>query len=584
MKEALLDRLSSRFVFVVGKGGVGKTTAAGAVALASADRGVATLLLSTDPAHSLGDLFGLDASGGDELESPCTPALHVQELDARAHVARWMDRAREPVRDLFDRGTYLEAEDVDPFLDLSLPGIDEVAGILHLADLVAAWPERVVVDTAPTGHALRLLDADDVVDSWTHAFDAMAAKIHAVSTGLIGTSVRVAAEDLVDELATRVDAYRSRVLADASVLVVERGGSVVRAESRRLRTGLIERGFANVVRIGIEGPDDWGDAPPEHMIPFRRDLVGCDGLRRWGEPDGDDVFPASASQAGAPVEPWIAAQPARLLFFTGKGGVGKSTCAAAWALALVDRGPVTLVSVDPAGSLDDVLGGREVPGLRVRQVDADQAFGDFKERYRESVADAFDRITGRGGAALDRRVVESLLELAPAGLDEIFAVSALLDETDGDGVVIVDTAPTGHFLRLLTMPDTGLAWTRELMRVLLKYRAVLGLDAFAERLLDFAKRLKRLSLALSDPSRAAAVIVRQPGPLVSAESARLATSLEEAAVSIAAVIANREPAAEGPPVDSMAPGLPRIVAPPLAEPPVGPDALRAFRARWRVHT
>lgn len=584
MRAALLDRLAAPFVFVVGKGGVGKTTAAGALALESADRGVGTLLLSTDPAHSVADLFGLDGTAGAVVDSPCSPALRLQELDAGAYVARWMDRAREPVRDLFDRGTYLEAEDVDPFLDLSLPGIDEVAGILRLADLADEGPGRVVVDTPPTGHALRLLDADDVVDSWNDAFEAMAAKIHAVSAALVGRSVRVDAEDLVDELADRVATYRRRVLAEASVLVVERGGSVVQSESRRLRSQLDRRGFRTVVRLGVEGPEAWDGDPPEHVVPFRRDLAGCEGLRRWGDPaDGQATASRADVASGQPAAPWITALPVPLLFFAGKGGVGKSTCAAAWALTLAERGPVTLVGVDPAGSLEDVLGGADVAGLRVRQVDADVAFGAFRKRYRASVADAFGRITGGGGAALDHRVVESLLDLAPAGLDEIFAVSALLDETEGDGVVIVDTAPTGHFLRLLAMPETGLAWTRELMRILLKYRSVLGLDAFAERLLEFAKRLKRLSLALSDPARAGAVIVRQPGPLVAAESARLTRSLEEAGVSIAAVIANREPAAADPRPEGMPPGVPRIVAPSLAEPPVGPDALRAFLDRWRVH-
>src|SRR5688500_3845321 len=131
MSEPLLARLSSRIILVVGKGGVGKTTAAGAIALALADRSERTHLISTDPAHSLTDLFESQAS-------PCSDRLTVEEFDARAYADRWFARIQPALVTLIERGSYLDEVDARSVLDLSLPGIDEVMAALRLVDLVAS--------------------------------------------------------------------------------------------------------------------------------------------------------------------------------------------------------------------------------------------------------------------------------------------------------------------------------------------------------------------------------------------------------------------------------------------------------------
>src|SRR5690606_1642124 len=160
------------------------------------------------------------------------------------------------------------------------------------------------------------------------------------------------------------------------------------------------------------------------------------------------------------------------LFFAGKGGVGKSTCAAAFALAAAERGRrVLLLSVDPAGSLGEVLArpvGSGDPvrlaGLTIRQIDADRAFASFRSRYRARIAEVFERLGLSASAALDRRVLESIVDVAPPGLDEVFALDAMIEAGDDADLLVVDTAPTGHFLRLLQMPQTALAWTRSALR------------------------------------------------------------------------------------------------------------------------
>jgi arsenite-transporting ATPase len=277
-----------------------------------------------------------------------------------------------------------------------------------------------------------------------------------------------------------------------------------------------------------------------------------------------------------------------LLLFVGKGGVGKSTCAAAVALALAHEREVTLLGTDPAGSLADVLalelpegGARSRPGLVVRQVDAPAAFGELRSRYQDSVQNAFEALGLERSAALDRRVVESFLGLAPPGLDEVFAVVAILDDLDAGRTVVVDSAPTGHFLRLLAMPELALDWTRQLLRVLARYRTALGLDAFTERLLLFAKQLRDLNLRLRNPDLSAAFVITQGGPLVTAETRRLLDRLEDAKLAIGAVVWNRSPDRE--PLPALGErSAPLIRAPLLAEPPVGARALEHFLATWTL--
>jgi arsenite/tail-anchored protein-transporting ATPase len=568
---------------------VGKTTTAGAIALASADGGARTCLISTDPAHSLGDLFDVPISQGSPISSPCSDRLVIEELDAQGYAHAWMERARAPLLALFDQGTYLDAEDLEGFLDLALPGVDEVAGVLRLAELSEERFERVVVDTAPTGHTLRMLDAGEVVRSWSAAFDAMAEKAAAVISQLTRRSVRFEADDVIQDLRARVAAFDERVLARGQAVLVSREGSVVEAETERLAAALAERGLPVAMRVRVE-QDRPGSSPagsPVVPVHFHPGLRGCDGLRRWG--GGAPAVPRVETARGGGAEALLVDTPP-LLLFVGKGGVGKSTCAAAAALALSERGEVVLLGTDPAGSLGDVLGtdvregvAHPAPNLTVRQVRAAEEFQAFSARYHESIEDAFVALGLERSAALDRRVLDSLLGLAPPGLDEVFAVSALLDdvgELSGGRRVVVDTAPTGHFLRLLGMPELALGWTHQLLRVIRKYRAALGLDAFAERLLDLAKQLRELKLTLSDPERCGAIVVTQPGPLVSAESRRLMGRIRDAGVRLAAVVTNRSDAAD--PSLQIPAGVAVVRAPALEEPPVGAPALLAFLRGWTV--
>ncbi|HYN21535.1 MAG TPA: ArsA-related P-loop ATPase, partial [Thermoanaerobaculia bacterium] len=123
------------FRFFGGKGGVGKTTCAAAAALAAAESGTRTLVVSTDPAHSLGDALAHRLSAEPTPVVTRKGLLLAAELDAGRALSRWLGERRETFRQIAERGTYLDEQDVDRLLGLSLPGADELVALLELPRL-----------------------------------------------------------------------------------------------------------------------------------------------------------------------------------------------------------------------------------------------------------------------------------------------------------------------------------------------------------------------------------------------------------------------------------------------------------------
>jgi arsenite-transporting ATPase len=287
--------------------------------------------------------------------------------------------------------------------------------------------------------------------------------------------------------------------------------------------------------------------------------------------------------SGTPAVPWLEQLPLRLLLFAGKGGVGKSTCAAAAALTLAGTRRVLLCSTDPAGSLDDVFGARvtgsaTIDNMRVQQIDAEQELARLREQYRADVLEALERIGLSDAATLDRRVIDALWELAPPGIDEFAALATLLDAAAHDETIVLDTAPTGHFLRLLTMPQVALDWVRQLMRVIVKYRAAGAAGGVGESLLQSARELRALQEMLHDAARTGVFVVTLDESVVDAETTRLVTTLLDAEVPVSAMIRNRAAGVHA------WHGRTTIVAPLLVPPPVGAHALREFAAHWNIVT
>ncbi len=589
-------------VFVVGKGGVGKTTTAGALALASADAGATTHLITTDPAESLGDLFGVALAGGAPAPSPCTDALTLEAFEARSWAERWLEPRRPALAEIVERGTYLAQADIDAILALAVPGVDEAMGALRLVQLAAARTrgvvQRIIVDTAPTGHTLRLLEAGTALASWVGTLRAMARKAAVVASSLMHVPMRLQGERVLDEIERDI-ADLDRLLDESVFVVVYRSGELVRAETERLTDELARRGLrvAAFVTTGPAAPLRVPSGPAARItVPLLGQTTGCQGLRtlaRSTRPDAGTAteVPGNAADGAAPppvtgtrsAARWLSRQPWRLLWFAGKGGVGKSTCAAAAALGLAADRQVALHSTDPAGSLSELFGTpigdapvRIDACLRAQQVDAPTALEEWRSEYREEVRAVFGGVGLEEGAVLDRRVIESALDLAPLGIDEIVSLDRILDSIDGDETLVIDTAPTGHFLRLLEMPGLALDWAHALLRILLHHGGAGSLDDVSARVLGFAKRLKVLRSTLADPQRAAVFVVTLDEPMVLAETERLRAALRAATIPEAGVIVNRARAAR--PVSAAH----VLHAPGLARPPAGAAALRSFFDAWEL--
>ena len=631
--------------------------------MSAARRGVRTLVISTDPASSLADAFRLTRAHG----APDAPrrvriggnVLHVIEIDARRALGRWLASRRAALERIAVRGTWLDDEDVAGLLKLSLPGIDELAALLEIARAGRDGRfDLVIVDTAPTGHALRMLAMPGTLRAVARVFDHMQAK-HRMLVDALGRGWTPDAEDrLISELddegrelsallrdparvamawVTLAEPMAVAETVDALVALRAEHITVDRIIVNRVtpappspcgrcsaRLAFEARAIVSVRRVtGVSAVVKVGARDREP-----RDLRSFAAIAREIEHAGRAVAPRKTGEPSwrapvAPGPPAVAALDARgtrLVMFGGKGGTGKTTCAAAFAVDAAAREPrrrMLLLSTDPAHSLGDVLGRAlsDEPGritgapanLAVRELDASRALAVMHDRYAAAIDAVFDRLS-RGGslgdAGHDRRVMHDLIDLAPPGIDELAAVLDVTDALDGPGgydLVVMDTAPTGHALRLLEMPALVQGWAKALMSILLKYQPVVGIGDLGAMLLALSKGLGRLRALLGDAGRARFIIVTRPASLPRAETSRLVARLRAMGIAIPAIVVNavgrgtcrrclaaarderREIAAatrdirRGGHHDTII-----AIAPEVAPPPHGAAALRRWGRSWRA--
>ncbi|PWU24406.1 MAG: hypothetical protein C5B48_06545, partial [Candidatus Rokuibacteriota bacterium] len=205
-----------RYQFFGGKGGAGKTTCAAAGAASFALAGQSVLLVSLDPAHSLGDAF--DRRLGPRVTRITTSKgrLDAVELDADAALARWIESRRPALRRVLARGTYLDDDDIEELLRLSLPGVDELIGLIELTRIAGRRRyDRVVVDAAPTGHLLRLLAMPDSLARLADVLDAMHAKHRFLAEALAGAYRPDTGDRLIADVHSHAERL-SRLLRDTA--------------------------------------------------------------------------------------------------------------------------------------------------------------------------------------------------------------------------------------------------------------------------------------------------------------------------------------------------------------------------------
>jgi arsenite-transporting ATPase len=231
----------------------------------------------------------------------------------------------------------------------------------------------------------------------------------------------------------------------------------------------------------------------------------------------------------------------RLTFLAGKGGVGKTTCSASIALQLAKHEKTTVISVDPAHSLRDVFAREQPPAnLNVETIDTREKWRQFRESIGEEIERAVNALTPKGmTVAYDTDAMRKLVEIAPPGADELFAINRIADliADDSQRAIVVDTAPTGHFLRLIDLPKTATEWLKEFMRILLHYRELIPPGSLAEELIRASRALHALEDTLHS-DRCGVIVVTRPERIVIAESKRLIRALGDRGIRVSRVIAN----------------------------------------------
>jgi arsenite-transporting ATPase len=182
----------------------------------------------------------------------------------------------------------------------------------------------------------------------------------------------------------------------------------------------------------------------------------------------------------------------------------------------------------------------------VRELDAAIGFRRLRERYATAIDALFDRLSRGSGLepSHDRQVMRDLIDLAPPGIDELAAVIEVTDalgagaEADRWGLIVMDTAPTGHALRLLEMPVLVQDWAKTLMSILLKYQAVASVGELGAVLLKLSRGLGRLRELLTDERRTRFVPVTRAAALPRAETLRLIRRLGRMKIRVPAVVVN----------------------------------------------
>lgn len=519
-----------RFLFLTGKGGVGKTSIACAAAVDLARRGNRVLLVSTDPASNVGQVFG------QRVGYAITPIVGVDGLDAleidpEAAAEEYRQRALAPIRDFLSVKDLADVtEQLSGSCTTEIASFNEFTAFLAGNDIAQGY-DHIVFDTAPTGHTVRLLK---LPGEWTSFLE----------DGLGDASCLGPMAGLDKTRTTYADALTA--LADPSVTrlgLVARPQTSSLAEASRTADELAEAGV-HATHLVINGilpsepiPDDLADAirteetaaiaampvnlaglAIDRLTLRTRDVMGLDALTTLLSETPDHTPALAAPRANTPADSsdslaatieQLAAKNHGLIMVVGKGGVGKTTMAAAIAVGLSDRGKdVLLTTTDPAAHLAWTVG--EAAPFEVSSIDPAQAVADYRRHVMDTKGASLDA-DGRANLAEDLRS-PCTEEVA------VFQAFAAAVEQSAHRFVVMDTAPTGH--TLLLMDATG-SYHREVVRNLPEQA---GLTPLAR---------------LQDPDNTSVIVVTLPETTPVLEATGLAADLTRANITTWGWIVNR---------------------------------------------
>jgi len=463
-----------KFIFFSGKGGVGKSTMSCATAVWLAKKGYKTLLVTTDPAPNLSDIFG------QEIGHNVTPIkgvndLYAIEIDPDKSSEEYRERIVGPLRELLDEKNLKTIKE-----QLNSPCVEEVAAFDKFIEFMDDPQYEVVIfDTAPTGHTIRLLE---LPSGWSETLARSNATC--IGPGASLQTAKVKYEKAISYLQNRDRTSFIFVLKPENLSLLETKRSAEELSKLGIETSfLIINGilpeeaisddfFRNKKRAEdkiVERINRELSALPKIYYPLQdHEVSGVEWLNSVGrfifDGMGERVkIRSSAETSWTPGRAlrrndlcsgmFAPANGTRYLFFTGKGGVGKSTIASTTSVCMAHRGFKTLiVTTDPASHLHAIFGQpieheptriKGIDNLYAARIDQKKALEEYKARILEAV---------KGQSDETKRSVEEDLNSPCA--EEMAAFERFMSyfQTNGFNVTIFDTAPTGHTLRLLELP------------------------------------------------------------------------------------------------------------------------------------